>query len=79
MDGHTNPRMVQFHLKVSKCDQFVAGSNIVVGRTGSAVCPVTAILRYIEVRGDVPGPFLWTLSAEVYASTIKFISQVELF
>ena len=57
VDSHTNPRMVQFHLKVSKCDQFGAGSNIIVGRTGSAVCPVTAILRYIDVRGDVPGPF----------------------
>ena len=57
MDSHTNPRMIQFHLKVSKCDQFGAGSNIVVGRVDSPLCPVTAILKYIEIWGDRPGPF----------------------
>lgn len=57
VDSHTNPRMIQFHLKVSKCDQFGAGSNIVVGRVDSPLCPVTAILKYIEIRGDRPGPF----------------------
>ena len=57
VDSHANPRMVQFLLKVSKCDQFGAGSNIIVGRVESPLCPVAAVLKYIEVRGNAPGPF----------------------
>ena len=51
------PRMVQFHLKRSKCDQFGAGSDGAVGVTGSPLCPVSAILAYIAARGSAPGPF----------------------
>jgi hypothetical protein len=57
VDSHQNPSMVQIHLKRSKCDQFGAGSDIVVGRTGEDVCPVTAILEYIATRGCRSGPF----------------------
>ena len=35
LDNQAAPRMVQFHLKHSKCDQFGAGSDIVVGVTGA--------------------------------------------
>ena len=57
LDNQAAPRMVQFHLKRSKCDQFGAGSDIVVGVTGAELCPVTAILLYIELRGARPGAF----------------------
>ena len=57
VDSHSDPRMIQFHLKVSKCNQFGAGVHVVVGRTGNNICPVTALLRYINVRGSQPGPF----------------------
>ena len=49
--------MMQIHLKKSKCDQFGNGSNIIPGRTYVAVCPVSALLKFIEVRSDVPDPF----------------------
>ena len=61
-DSHTNPQMIQIHLKRSKCDQFGKGSDIVVGRTGTTICPVAALLRYITARGDKPGPFFLTKS-----------------
>lgn len=57
LDNCTAPRMVQIHLKRSKCDQFGAGSDVVVGITGMVLCPVTAMVRYIEARGTQPGPF----------------------
>ena len=53
VDSHTNPSMVQFHLKISKCHQFGSGSDVM----DSPLCPVSAVLKYIEVRGDAPGPF----------------------
>ena len=49
--------MVQFHLRRSKCDQAGKGADVVVGKTGSDVCPVTAILEFIELRGLQAGPF----------------------
>ena len=39
--------MIQFHLKVSKCDQFGSGAYVVVGRTGCQLCPVQALLEYM--------------------------------
>ena len=57
MDSLANPRMVQFHLRRSKCDQAGKGADVVVGKTGSDVCPVTAVLEYIEQWGLQAGPF----------------------
>ena len=49
-DSQAAPRMIQIHLKKSKCDQFGVGSDIVVGATGSDLCPVRAILD--DVAGE---------------------------
>ena len=57
VDNRIEPRMVQFFLKRSKCDQFGAGAKVVLGRTGEQLCPVSAIMRYIGLRGSRPGPF----------------------
>lgn len=46
--------MLQFHLKTS---QFGAGLDIVVGRTGNHLCPVSAVLHYIDSQGNHPGLF----------------------
>lgn len=57
VDNHSAPTMFQIHLKKSKCDQFGAGSDIVMGATGSDVCPVQALVDYISMRGSRPGAF----------------------
>ena len=69
IDSHTHPTMIQ---KVSKCDQFGAGSNIIVGRTESLLCPVTAILKF---RGDQPGPFFIDSSRKALSKQ-KFVGQI---
>ena len=40
-----------------KIDQFGINSDILVGVTSSDLCPITAILSYIDVRGNQPGAF----------------------
>ena len=75
VDSHTNPSMVQFHLKISKCDQFGSGSDIVVGRVDSPLCPVSAVLKYIEVRGDAPGPFFKD-SSNIALTKQRFVKQI---
>lgn len=51
--------------KRSKCDQFGAGLDIVVGLTGSRLCQVKAILDYIDSCGVQPGPFFIDASGRV--------------
>ena len=60
VDSQTAPFMIQFHLKVSKCDQFGAGAYVVVGQMGCQLCLVQAPLQYIKihVQGTSSGPFL---------------------
>ena len=58
IDDWTHPTMAQIHLKKSKCDQLGKGADIIVGKTESKVCPVLAILNFVEVRRKhPPGPF----------------------
>ena len=55
VDDREQPSMVRIHLKRSKGDQFGAGADIIFGKTGLPLCPVSALLAYIEVRGSAPG------------------------
>jgi len=75
VDNPTAPRMLQFHLKKSKCDQFGMGADIVVGVTGATLCPVKAILEYIELRGNQPGPFFLN-TAKGAVTKPWFIAQI---
>ena len=48
------PTAIRVHLKRSKCDQMGHGIDVFVGTTGSTVCPVAEIGRYVAVRGPSP-------------------------
>ena len=56
-DGGQPPAWVRIFLKRSKTDQFGRGVAVYVGTTGDELCPVTALLDYVTVRGVTPGPF----------------------
>ena len=75
VDSHSNPRMIQFHLKVSKCDQYGSGTDVVIGRTGTSLCPVVALTQYLEVRGDQPGAFFLD-TAQKLITKPRFVSQI---
>ena len=62
VDNPQAPRMVKFHLKQSKTDQYGRGVDIVVGRTDRDLCPVGAVLAYVAARGDRQGPFFLSSS-----------------
>ena len=44
------------HLKSSKPDPFRKGVQLYLGKTGTNLCPVTAMVAYLCVRGMAPGP-----------------------
>ena len=47
---------IAIHIKVSKTDQFGKGYHIHLARTGAALCPVSALLDYLSIRGTSKGP-----------------------
>lgn len=62
VDKQPIPDNVFMQLKYSKTDQFGKGANIVLARTDTDVCPVSALMSYLHVRGPTPGPLFLLLN-----------------
>ena len=56
VDSRHNPQVVTLLLRRSKTDPFGAGTQLHVGRTFNAICPVSALLSYLALRPQTPGP-----------------------
>lgn len=56
VDSHSSPSMVQVRLRRAKTDPFGQGVLIYVGKTGTPLCPVTALLNFMAVRPRGNGP-----------------------
>lgn len=52
----TPPAFVRVLLKQSKTDPFRKGVALYVGATGNDLCPVAALLDFLQSRGTAPGP-----------------------
>ena len=60
-DHPSDPSMVLIVLKHSNTDQARKGMKIVIGKTEDDLCPVRALLTYLNARGSHPGPlFQWS-------------------
>ena len=77
VDSQCDPRVVRFHVKQSKTDQFGRGADIILGRTGLDLCPVIAVLGYVASRGAHHGPFFITSSRKplLKARFVEFIRE----
>ena len=56
VDSHFEPTVLAVRIKASKTDQFGKGMTIFLGKAPSNLCPVTAVLSYIAIRGPAEGP-----------------------
>ena len=56
VDSRDHPTSLTVLLKASKTDVFQAGHSLLIGTTGDLFCPVAAILGYLAIRPDGPGP-----------------------
>ena len=56
IDDPQRPSFVRLTLKQSKTDPFRKGVDLYVGRTGSDLSPVAALLSYLLCRGSTAGP-----------------------
>ncbi len=53
-DAH-HPSIIQVKIKASKTDPFRHGISIHIGKTNNSLCPVSALLSYLSIRGNHPG------------------------
>ena len=51
-----DPKQLQMNIKQSETDLFRLGVKVWIGRIGSNLCPVAAILSYMALRGPGEGP-----------------------
>ena len=51
VDIHHAPSMMRLHLRYSKTDQFGQGAFIFLARNDGDLCPVSALLKYLALRG----------------------------
>jgi len=56
VDNPTRPSRMEVRIKASKTDPFRQGVSIFIGRVASDLCPVSAMLAYMVVRGKEAGP-----------------------
>ena len=52
----SKPSVIHVRIKVSKTDPFCQGTTVVLGRTRRDLCPVSALIGYLKIRGKSPGP-----------------------
>ena len=53
VDSHSQPSAVRLHIKRSKANQFGSGAQIFLARTGTDLCPVSALLAYLARRPNL--------------------------
>lgn len=56
IDSRENPQVLTVFLRHSKTDTFSVGVHIYMGRTRDTLCPVAAVLGYLAIRPQRPGP-----------------------
>ena len=56
VDSHIAPSVFSLRVKQSKTDPFRLGVSVYIGATQSEICPVAALLDYLQVRHPNPGP-----------------------
>jgi len=60
VDNADNPKVISLFIKQSKTDQGRVGVRVILGKTDDDLCPVLALLEYLERRGGHQGAlFQW--------------------
>ena len=80
VDNRTCPTLLTLKLKQSKTDPFRAGVTLTLGKTDKEVCPVTALMPYLAIRGPQKGPLFITethnyLTQPIFRSLLKELLQ----
>ena len=75
VDNKSSPTVIQVNIKQSKTDPFRQGVQLYLGKTNTDICPVSAILPYLAIRGARLGP-LFVLEDGSYLTRQCFATMV---
>lgn len=75
VDNIVDPTLITIAIKQSKTDQFRAGANVCLARTSTDLCPVAALLSYIALRRDNPGPLFFYQDGS-YLTQTRLITSI---
>ena len=75
VDNWHNPQLISIRIKQSKTDPFRKGVTLMLSKTDKSVCPVTALLPYLAVRGSKQGP-LFLMANQQYLIPPLFRSSL---
>ena len=75
VDQIQSPSLFAVTLKQSKTDPFRMGVTIFLGRTGNLLCPVAAVLAYLAIRPQSPGP-LFIFSDGSYLTRDRLVAHL---
>ena len=75
VDDSKNPSILRIRIKQSKTDPFWKGVDLYIGKTGSQLCPGSAMLTYLFARGMSPGP-LFRFEGGKVLSRQRFVDAV---
>ena len=75
LDHASSPSALHITIKRSKTDPFRHGVDLWVGKTGSDLCPVAAVLDYLKARGSRVGP-LFVFADGRLLTRQRFIDRV---
>ena len=75
MDKKLFPDSLVVKLKKFKTDQFKRGFSVVLARSDSQICPVSALLAYLHLRGPSQGP-LFLFQNGTVLTRVKFSKLV---
>ena len=76
VDDPEHPSMFKIRIKQSKTDPFRKGIDLFVGKTGSCLCPVAAMLSYLQVRGVCRAGPLFLYSDSRVLTRQRFVDAV---
>ena len=75
INSKIDPSIMRARIKASKTDPFCHGVDIFVGRTGTDLCPIEAMLAYLAVRGGAEGPLFSFADGRLFTRE-RFVSKV---
>ena len=60
VDSRQSPHLLQVKIKQSKTDPFHQGVDLFLGKTGTRICPINAIMPYLAIQGTQARPLFIT-------------------
>ena len=70
VDSLQSPTCLRVRIKASKTDRFRQGCHIHIGLGRAPPCAVHALLAYLAIRGNVPGPLFLLASGQPLSRSI---------